>query len=60
MTRNRLVGRVAALENYLGEGGVMIIYGENDPDREVKEAKVRRLKGKAVPILLTEADMGCL
>ena len=46
MTRNRLAGRIEALEEWqenqgVEAGGIIIIYGENDPDREDKETKAR-------------------
>ena len=65
MTRNKLSGRIAALEEWqenqgLGAGGTIIIWGKNDPDREIKEAKAERLRGKVMAILLDEEDAGVL
>lgn len=65
MTRNRLEGRVAALEAWqekqgIENGGLILIWGEDDLERNAKEALAEKLKGKVTPILLSKEDIYCL
>lgn len=66
MSRNRLAGRIAALEEKLENqgienGGIVIIWGEDDPDRELKEVKAKRLMNRGVvKVFFNAVDIHCL
>lgn len=58
MAKGSLEKRIASLEG--SSCHILIIWGENDPDRKIKEAIAEKTGGKATAILISEEDMGGL
>ena len=64
MTRSRLTARVDALESShdmqaIGNGGIIVVWGESDPEREAKGMQARRMKETTL-IYLDENDISAL